>query len=70
MLRTEPAAAAGPVLTDCRVLARGSAVLDMSDPSKVKHRGWIGSSKQGRWPCSVSQSFPVQVITSPLITLF
>lgn len=50
MLRTEPVAASGPVLTDCRVLARGSAVLDMSDPSKVKHRGWFGSSKQGRWP--------------------
>lgn len=70
MLRAEPAPVSGPVRTHCRVLARDSAVLDLSDPSKVKHRDWFGSSKQGHWPCSTNRSSPVQVITLSLISLF
>lgn len=52
MLGAEPAAASGPEGTDCRVLARDGAVLDLSDPSKVKHRDRFGSSKQGH--CSIN----------------
>lgn len=70
MLRAEPAAAPGPVLTDRRVPARDRAALDPGDPAKGRHRDRFGSGKRGHWPCSISWSFPVQVITFSLISLF